>query len=173
MIDTSTCPSCRRTLRVPASLQGQAVKCPACGNTFTADPAPEEAPAQEPRREPPPRQRGRPRDEDEDAPRRRVVRRDDYEDRPRRSRRDYQPHRGGLILAFGICSVLVAPLIFGPIAWVMGSQDLKEIRAGRMDPDGEGNTQVGRTLGMVMTLLSLATLLACGLIGLVVIISAT
>jgi hypothetical protein len=36
MIDTVACPTCRRPLRVPNTLLGQLVKCPACEQTFTA-----------------------------------------------------------------------------------------------------------------------------------------
>ena len=37
MQDTVPCPSCQRDLRVPEELLGRAVKCPACGSTFTAE----------------------------------------------------------------------------------------------------------------------------------------
>ena len=50
-----------------------------------------------------------------------------------------RPHRGGLILALGILG-LVCCFICGIIAWVMGSNDLKEMAAGRMDPSGQGLT---------------------------------
>jgi predicted Zn finger-like uncharacterized protein len=189
MIEIAKCPSCQRALRVSDDLVGQSVKCPACGTIFTANPAggasAEEAPPREParEREPEPR-RGRSdrvtrRDEeDEDRPRRygyeeeRRSRRgrryeddyeeDDYDDRPRRR---YKEHRGGLILALGILSLFFAPLILGPIAWIMGSTDLQEIRAGRMDPAGESNTSTGRILGMVSTLLSLFCIV--GVLGLI------
>jgi ribosomal protein S27E len=58
------------------------------------------------------------------------------------------PHRGGMILAFGILSWMVC-IIFGPIAWVMGNTDLAEMDAGRMDPEGRSLTQAGKILGMV------------------------
>jgi hypothetical protein len=35
----------------------------------------------------------------------------------------------------------------------MGNNDLKEIRAGRMDPEGETMTNIGRILGMVQCIL--------------------
>ena len=35
----------------------------------------------------------------------------------------------------------------------MGAADLREMRAGRMDPSGEPLTQVGRILGMILSLL--------------------
>jgi hypothetical protein len=66
-----------------------------------------------------------------------------------------RPHRGGMILAFGILSWVLC-FIFGIVAWVMGNNDLAEMRAGRMDPSGEGLTQAGRIVGMVHIILSLA-----------------
>ncbi len=78
-----------------------------------------------------------------------------------------RPHRGGLILALGILSLVFAPLgtlccfPFGllclPVgirAWVMGAADLRKIRAGNMDPSGRGLTQAGMILGIVATLLT-------------------
>jgi hypothetical protein len=37
----------------------------------------------------------------------------------------------------------------------MGNNDLKEIRAGRMDPEGEQMTNIGRILGMIATILNI------------------
>jgi hypothetical protein len=62
------------------------------------------------------------------------------------------PHRGGLILVFGILAWSVCP-IFGFLAWIMGSSDLRQMRAGRMDPRGESLTQVGSVLGMINVVL--------------------
>jgi hypothetical protein len=42
--------------------------------------------------------------------------------------------------------------ILGPVAWIMGHIDLGEMRAGRMDPSGEGLTNAGRICGIVATL---------------------
>ena len=64
------------------------------------------------------------------------------------SRRALAPHRGGLILAFGIIGLLVC-LPFGIAAWVMGNNDLREIGAGRMDPAGEGLTRSGKIIGII------------------------
>jgi predicted Zn finger-like uncharacterized protein len=92
-----SCPECQRKLRVPEDLLHKLVKCPTCGQTFTADPAALPPPP------PPPEDRpARPskvsRDDDEDEEddedrsrrRRRSSRRDrddeDDDDRPRRRR---------------------------------------------------------------------------------------
>jgi hypothetical protein len=65
-----------------------------------------------------------------------------------------QPHRGVLILVFGILSFVVCPF-FGVAAWVMGNTDLREIAAGRMDPSGRDLTQAGRVCGIVGTVMML------------------
>jgi hypothetical protein len=65
-----------------------------------------------------------------------------------------RPHRGGLILALGILG-LVCCFICGIIAWVMGSSDLRDMAAGRMDPTGRGLTQAGKICGMVSVILQI------------------
>ena len=58
-------------------------------------------------------------------------------------------------MTLGILSValpICAPVL-GPIAWIMGYNDMRQIRAGYMDRNGEGITQVGMIIGMVMTIL--------------------
>jgi predicted Zn finger-like uncharacterized protein len=164
MSDTITCPSCQRTLRVPETLLGQLVKCPTCQQTFTAALDAEANGAAE---APPPRKEVTPpreRDRDADEPPRRARRddEDDYDDRPRRRRRRYQQdHRGTLILTLGILSFFFAWPILGIIAWVMGANDLKEMRAGRMDPEGESPTNTGRICGMISTLLGAVVMVGC------------
>ena len=61
-------------------------------------------------------------------------------------------HRGTLILIFGILSIF-ACLPLGIAAWVMGQRDLKAMDAGTMDPSGRSNTNAGRVLGVIGTLL--------------------
>lgn len=68
-----------------------------------------------------------------------------------------QPHRGAMILVFGILG-LVCCFLFGIAAWVMGSADLKEIDAGRMDPAGRGLTQAGQICGIISVVLAIAGL---------------
>jgi hypothetical protein len=162
MQEIVNCPSCQRKLQVPDSLLGQDVQCPTCGATFTAGsgggaPAgPVSSPAPAPTSDRPDagydvgpepaerrERRRRPRDDYDDY--------DDDRDRPRRRRRDLAPHRGSLILTLGILSLVLCNIL-GPFAWVMGNQDLAEIRAGRMDPEGEGMTQGGRICGMIASI---------------------
>jgi hypothetical protein len=177
MQEIINCPSCQRKLQVPDSLLGQDVQCPTCGATFTAStggPAPlapaapppaaaEEKPyydvEREPRRREPER---RSRDDYDDYE-------DDFDDRRRRPRRrDLLPHRGSTVLTLGILSLVVCGPILGPIAWIMGNQDMTEIRAGRMDPEGEGTTNAGRICGMIGTILSIVIILAYCLIFFVI-----
>jgi hypothetical protein len=66
-----------------------------------------------------------------------------------------------VILVPGILSLVMAGPILGPIAWIMGNSDLKEIRAGRMDPEGESQTNAGRICGMIATILSISGLVLC------------
>ncbi len=83
-----------------------------------------------------------------------------------RVQRPYQPHRGGMILTFGILGFACCQ-IFAIVAWVMGHQDLKEINAGRMDPQGRGLTQAGMIIGIIGTVLMALTVVAQVLIGIV------
>lgn len=70
-----------------------------------------------------------------------------------------KPHRGGMLLAFGILGI-VCCVIFGIVAWVMGSGDLKEMAEGRMDPSGEGMTKAGKILGIIGCALTVLGVLA-------------
>jgi hypothetical protein len=81
--------------------------------------------------------------------------------RRRGVRRDCEPHRGTLILVFGVLSLVLGllGLPFGIAAWVMGHQDLKKISARTMDPEGRGLTLAGKICGMVGTLLQCFMLL--------------
>ena len=65
-----------------------------------------------------------------------------------------RPHRGTVILVLGILGI-VCCFICGIIAWVMGSNDLKEMSAGRMDSSGQGLTQAGKICGMVSVILQI------------------
>jgi hypothetical protein len=153
MTEVLTCPSCQRKLQVPENLLGQDVQCPTCGATFLAQ-AGGAAPSKTSR-------------QSESRAMERSSRREnndeDYEDRDRkrvrkRKRHDYEPHRGTLILVLGILSFFVAGPILGPIAWIMGNNDMEAIRSGRMDPEGEGATNAGRICGMVSTIISIVML---------------
>src|SRR5439155_718778 len=107
---------------------------------------------------------------DDEPPERRPVRRrdrddddDDEDDDFRRPRRDLAPDRGGLILAIGIISLMMAligfgfyflpvglvPMLGGVIGWVLGSRDQRAMREGTMDRSNQAMTQIGWVLSIV------------------------
>ncbi len=154
MAEIIHCPQCQRRVQVPEELAGQQVKCPSCAAVFTAELAEQAPPGAV--REDPPRPAPPTYELAHDEPP--AAGPDDFRDpkpRRRRVRRDCAPHRGVAILVLGICSLIVCALC-GPFAWVMGNNDMAEIRAGRMDPEGEGMTQAGRVLGIISTVLMIA-----------------
>ncbi len=65
-----------------------------------------------------------------------------------------QPHRGVMILVFGILGLVIC-VIFGIVAWVMGGGDLRAMAEGRMDPTGEGLTKAGKICGMISVVLTI------------------
>ena len=58
--------------------------------------------------------------------------------------------RAQLILGLGIASLVLCYCgwILGPVAWILGSGDLKRINAGEIDEAARKNTQLGVYLGM-------------------------
>jgi hypothetical protein len=168
MAEIITCPNCQRQLGVPEQYLGQTVQCPECRHQFMAalasvktQPAPvTSAPPFEPK----PR-----RDEDDEPeapPRRRRHEEDDegddYEDldirHRNRLRKRFDPHRGGVIMALGLIALVggmsfCLPALIGPIAWILGSWDLRSIRDGHMDPAGESITRAGQVCGIIATVL--------------------
>jgi predicted Zn finger-like uncharacterized protein len=95
-------------------------------------------------------------------------------------RRDCEPHRGSLVLTFGIISVVLAPLsaccgVFGVAfcglslglgipAWVMGRRDLNKMSRGEMDPEGRGLTQGGMICGIIGTCLAILMMVILAII---------
>jgi hypothetical protein len=160
MNEIIACPSCQRRVTIPVAFFGKLVQCPQCQHTFTAaDPSEAVRPAAPP----PAVSLAAPATDDWDEPfaatglRRRQFDGDSREDI---LRRHTVPHRGAAVLTLGILSIVVvlcAP-ICGPIAWIMGYNDLKQMRAGYMDRSGEGMTQTGMIMGMVMTILAAVVL---------------
>ena len=64
-----------------------------------------------------------------------------------------EPHRGTLILVLGILGIVLC-VVCGIVAWVLGNTDLEAMRAGRMDPSGEGLTSAGRICGIISVVLA-------------------
>ena len=54
-----------------------------------------------------------------------------------------------LAIASAVEAILKSRTSQGAIAWVMGNRDIKKIRAGTMDPEGESVTNAGRICGIV------------------------
>jgi hypothetical protein len=74
--------------------------------------------------------------------------------------------RGVLIMSLGIASIVTAfccvgcpGVILGPVAWVLGQQDLKRIAAGEIAETARQQTQIGVYCGMGGTALSALALL--------------
>jgi hypothetical protein len=79
-----------------------------------------------------------------------------------------RPHRGTLILVFGILG-LVMCAIFGIVAWVMANTDLEAMDRGEMDTAGRDQTQTGKILGIIGTvLLGIGVLVGIGFVVLAV-----
>lgn len=191
MSDVLDCPSCRRKLRRPDGVAGRQVQCPACGATFTAIGTADDVLLAEPVEDAAPAVIGTALGEglaglrleldDVPAPARAVPPpplplrprpvADTYDAPSRDRRRDLEPHRGGLILTLGVLSVLLAPtcvlsplgVVFGLAAWIMGQNDLRQMRAGQMDTDGQANTRGGRVCGILGMLVGGALSFLCGL----------
>ena len=167
------CPSCGCKLQAPEELLGKQVRCPTCSNIFdaVAGPAPPPGAVQleDPHLRPSAASAGTP------SPGLSQESAGDLVPSPTggaarpwegRSgyylRRDCEPHRGTLILIFGILSLVFCGLVglgMGIAAWIMGQRDLRKMDANMMDPAGRGNTQAGRICGMIGTILSSLNLL--------------
>jgi hypothetical protein len=163
-----SCSGCSNTLRVPDEHAGKHARCPQCSsvNTIPMQSQPADA------TNPPPTPDlfgGLPSQQQPQTPPPAAV--NPYGQPPQQQQpygnaspyaapqapyqnRHYAPHRGGLILTLGIlsffCNFMLIP---GILAWVMGRSDLKEIKAGRMDPTGEGLTTAGMVIGIISTAL--------------------
>ena len=150
------CPSCGKKLKIPDELVGKTVRCSDCAGTFTAEkPGPPAAPPRAPSGVP------------SEAP-------TDEEMRPSRRRRSeggLEAHRGGMVLGFGIASLVLlfvlapAGLVFGILAWMWGGADLVRIKGGYMDPSGQGMTQAGYICGIIGTILNAITVIVGCIFG--------
>lgn len=174
------CPKCSRDLELKEEMLDKRIRCPLCQEIFTVTgSAPRQAEAERviadinppplpPAHSPPVSQPSPPTELDEDRPRPRRRRNDRYDDRDDyrddydyryRSRAGMTPDRGSMVLVFGILSLVICAPILGPIAWIMGSNDLTEMREGRMDPIGESNTRAGMICGIIGTVLGIISVL--------------
>jgi hypothetical protein len=189
------CPACGCSAQVADALLGRRVRCFGCRQHFvaTADQPPRPSPRREASPVPHPAGGSRAGDDElasgERAPfcpgcGRRIAWTDlrcpfcgeelEPEDAARRwraadlVRRDYEPHRGALIVSLGNVSMIVGGLSvcllglgglisipLGVLAWVMANRDLEHMREGLMDPGGKKQTETGRTGGIAGIILGL------------------
>jgi hypothetical protein len=89
-------------------------------------------------------------------------------------RRDAEPHRGKWLLWLGraacacdgLSFLLWAPgfagLALGLAVSVLAQRDLREMRAGRRDPGGRGDTERALSLAIIAVSFSLLGLILCG-----------
>jgi hypothetical protein len=182
-----TCPACGCSVQVADALLGRRVRCFTCQHSFLAEARPTPPPPVRRETPPLPRPVRPPRSYDEDATNeegspfcpgcgRRISWKDlecpycgeelEPENDPRPAwqrsanffRRDYEPHRGALIVTLGnlsmivgglsLCSFGIGAVISVPIgilALLMANRDLERIRDGHMDPRGKSQTETGRT----------------------------
>ncbi|MFO0865501.1 MAG: hypothetical protein U0744_12775 [Gemmataceae bacterium] len=58
-------------------------------------------------------------------------------------------------MTLGVLSLFICVIgfVLGITAWIMGGNDLREIRAGRMDRSGEGTTLAGMVCGIFGTVI--------------------
>lgn len=115
------CETCGKLLRTGHENRGRSAVCPGCGDTLAVPPD-QEGWATNPNFGPVDPVSGKP-------------------------SQPAEPHRGGLILVFGILSWAMC-FVFGVVAWSMGTADLQAMRAGVMDNSGESLTRAGMYLGM-------------------------
>lgn len=54
------------------------------------------------------------------------------------------------VLVLGILSLVCLPIL-GPVAWVMGNQELQAIDEGRRNPANRGTANAGKILGIIGT----------------------
>jgi hypothetical protein len=71
------------------------------------------------------------------------------------------------VLVLGIISIVLCQFL-GPVAWVMGNNELAAIDAGRRAPENRGTANAGRILGIISTVL-----IAIGIILVILIIAGT
>jgi hypothetical protein len=78
-----------------------------------------------------------------------------------------RPHRGGIVFALGVVSVLVAFALIplGIVPWILGWRDLRGMSDGSVDPSGRKMTQWGTLFGIGATVLALALAAAALVFG--------
>lgn len=70
-----------------------------------------------------------------------------------------RPHRGVLILILAVTGWVTCFPLFSIAAWVLGTHDLHEMRAGKLDRAGLGSTYAGQVLGMIHGVITIIVML--------------
>ena len=68
-------------------------------------------------------------------------------------------HNGVTIMVLGIVGFFCFGIVLGPVAWAMGASELKAIKRGEVNPDGQGMVTAGYVLGIIVTCMHLLGLL--------------
>lgn len=76
------------------------------------------------------------------------------------------------VLVLGILGIVLCGVL-GPVAWIMGNQELAAIDAGRRPPENRGTANAGRILGIITTVLLIVGLVAIIAILLIVVVAGT
>lgn len=71
------------------------------------------------------------------------------------------------VLVLGIIAIVLCQFL-GPVAWVMGNNELAAIDAGRRAPENRGTANAGRILGIISTVL-----LAIGIVLIILLVAGT
>lgn len=190
-VEVSPCPKCGARLSVLASDVGSDIECPHCQNVYRAirsdaPPPPDTGSRsgsgssklvklgsgsrrddEDDEDDRPSKKRRSRRDDDDDD--------DDEDDRPSRRKRSrrrssgrhYVEHRGNLILILTILGIFTGILILNIVGWVLANNDLQEMDAGRMDPEGRSMTNICKIINMVVVILALVSLVVVCLIWVV------
>lgn len=72
------------------------------------------------------------------------------------------------ILVLGILSLVCLPIL-GPVAWVLGNQELNAVQQGRRDPANRSTANAGKILGIIGT----ALILVVAAVAIIAVLSVT
>lgn len=178
-VEVAPCPKCGSRLSVMLGDLGSDIECPSCQTVYKATRA--DAPPPPPGSGSKSGAKtsslvklgsGSRQDDDDDDDRKSKKKRsrrdddddddEDDDDRPRRRKRrrrsysgGYVEHRATLLLILTILGFITQIIILNIVAWVMAHNDLKEMDAGRMDPEGRSMTNLCRILNMILVIFTI------------------
>ena len=156
---TFTCPHCSHSVQLPEDTVGKQGNCPGCKTMVQIVATPQQPQQQQPQQQPlqyptatwstptlskePPKNTN----ERQKSIANEVLQRtqDEYTSKPR------QTSRGNTVLWLGILGFFLIPILC-PIAWILGSGDLKKMRKGIMENHSADTTRIGCALGAIGTI---------------------